>query len=80
MKIRDILVDIHALEEDLMVFERKYGVRLVMIFWLVLTMWLKENDIRWQFQHEITFGPKSLRFLKRNVFRFHEPTKLCWPN
>lgn len=27
MKIRDILMDIHALEEDLMFFERKYGVR-----------------------------------------------------
>ena len=27
MKIRDILMDIHALEQDLMLFERKYGVR-----------------------------------------------------
>lgn len=27
MTIRDILLDIHALEEDLMFFERKYGVR-----------------------------------------------------
>lgn len=27
MNIRNILMDIHALEEDLMVFERKYGVR-----------------------------------------------------
>jgi hypothetical protein len=27
MNIRDILVDIHALEEELLTFERKYGVR-----------------------------------------------------
>lgn len=27
MKIHDILTDIHALEEELMFFERKYGVR-----------------------------------------------------
>lgn len=27
MKIEDILADIHALEEELLVFERKYGVR-----------------------------------------------------
>lgn len=27
MKLRDILMDIHALEEDLLSFERKYGVR-----------------------------------------------------
>ncbi len=27
MKIREILADIHALEEELLAFERKYGVR-----------------------------------------------------
>ncbi len=27
MKLRDLLMDIHALEEDLLSFERKYGVR-----------------------------------------------------
>ncbi len=27
MKTRDILIDIHALEEGLLSFERKYGVR-----------------------------------------------------
>ena len=27
MNIRDILVDIHALEEELLTFERKYGFR-----------------------------------------------------
>jgi hypothetical protein len=27
MSIRDILIDIHALEEELLEFERKYGVR-----------------------------------------------------
>lgn len=27
MNIRDILVDIHALEEELLTFERKYGIR-----------------------------------------------------
>lgn len=27
MNLRDILTDIHALEEDLLAFERKYGVR-----------------------------------------------------
>ncbi len=27
MNLRDILVDIHALEEELLSFERKYGVR-----------------------------------------------------
>jgi hypothetical protein len=27
MNVRDILTDIHALEEDLLAFERKYGIR-----------------------------------------------------
>ena len=27
MKIQEILADIHALEEELLVFERKYGIR-----------------------------------------------------
>ena len=27
MRLRDILLDIHALEEELLAFERKYGVR-----------------------------------------------------
>ncbi len=27
MNLQDILSDIHALEEDLLVFERKYGIR-----------------------------------------------------
>jgi hypothetical protein len=27
MTLREILVDIHALEEDLLTFERKYGIR-----------------------------------------------------
>lgn len=27
MKVREILADIHALEEELLAFERKYGVR-----------------------------------------------------
>ncbi len=27
MKIQDILADVHALEEDLLAFERKYGIR-----------------------------------------------------
>ncbi|MCL4300933.1 MAG: hypothetical protein KJ077_34690 [Anaerolineae bacterium] len=27
MKLRDILADIHALEEELLEFERKYGIR-----------------------------------------------------
>jgi hypothetical protein len=27
MKIRDILLDIHALEEEVLAFERKYGIR-----------------------------------------------------
>jgi hypothetical protein len=27
MSIRDILIDIHTLEEELLAFERKYGVR-----------------------------------------------------
>lgn len=27
MKLRDILADIHALEEELLDFERKYGIR-----------------------------------------------------
>ncbi len=27
MKLREILIDIHALEEELLAFERKYGVR-----------------------------------------------------
>lgn len=27
MKLREILTDIHALEEDLLNFERKYGIR-----------------------------------------------------
>jgi len=27
MNLHDILADIHALEEDLLVFERKYGLR-----------------------------------------------------
>jgi len=27
MTLRDILADIHALEEDMLAFERKYGVR-----------------------------------------------------
>lgn len=27
MNLRDILADIHALEEDLLAFERKYGIR-----------------------------------------------------
>ncbi|MEW6349070.1 MAG: hypothetical protein AB1646_08400 [Thermodesulfobacteriota bacterium] len=27
MTLRDILVDIHALEEELLAFERKYGIR-----------------------------------------------------
>ena len=27
MRLQDILLDIHALEEDLIAFERKYGIR-----------------------------------------------------
>ncbi len=27
MELRDLLIDIHALEEELLAFERKYGIR-----------------------------------------------------
>lgn len=44
MKTRDILIDIHALEEDLLSFERKYGVRSDVFYAAYVSGEEPEND------------------------------------
>jgi hypothetical protein len=44
MKLRDILMDIHALEEDLLSFERKYGVRSDVFYAAYVSGEEPEND------------------------------------
>jgi len=46
LKIRDILTDIHALEEELLAFERKYGVRSE-IFYPAYMSGEEPEDDRW---------------------------------
>lgn len=46
MDLREILADIHALEEDLLVFERKYGIRSE-TFYAAYTSGEEPGDSRW---------------------------------
>lgn len=45
MNLRDILADIHALEEDLLAFERKYGVRSETLYAAYVAGEEPENDV-----------------------------------
>ena len=44
MNIREILIDIHALEEELLVFERKYGIRSETLYAAYVAGEEPEND------------------------------------
>ena len=46
MEIRDLLADIHALEEELLAFERKYGIRSE-IFYPAYVSGEEPEDERW---------------------------------
>ena len=46
MKIQDILADIHSLEEELLAFERKYGIRSE-IFYVAYAAGEEPEDDRW---------------------------------
>jgi len=46
MEIRDLLADIHALEEELLAFERKYGIRSE-IFYPIYVSGEEPEDERW---------------------------------
>lgn len=46
MSLREILIDIHALEEDLLHFERKYGVRSE-VFYAAYINGEEPEDDRW---------------------------------
>ncbi len=46
MTLQDILADIHALEEDLLAFERKYGIRSE-TFYAAYTGGEEPEDDRW---------------------------------
>lgn len=46
MTIRDLLADIHALEEEILAFERKYGVRSE-IFYAAYASGEEPEDERW---------------------------------
>ena len=46
MEIRDLLADIHALEEELLAFERKYGIRSE-IFYPAYVSGEELEDERW---------------------------------
>jgi len=48
VNIRDILADIHALEEDLLAFERKYGIRSETLYAAYVNGEEPEND-DWMF-------------------------------
>jgi hypothetical protein len=44
MTLRELLLDIHALEEDLLAFERKYGIRSETFYGAYVTGEEPEND------------------------------------
>jgi hypothetical protein len=46
MALRDLLADIHALEEELLAFERKYGIRSE-IFYLAYVSGEEPKDAQW---------------------------------
>ena len=68
MNLQEILSDIHALEEELLVFERKYGIRSE-TFYVAYVSGEEPEDDSWVLDFSLWAGLYEIKLERERMFR-----------